>query len=320
MSAVGLNGVSEALFSMGALLLLGGRQLWFSRRAVVYVPTSEIPWVTLPAAFLSWIFRRRLVLANLNTRIDLARGVVGRILWRIHARADRVIALSAAIASELKVLGISANVEINSVGYERPRKLPARDAPRHSAIYVGRLEPAKGFDDLLNTWSEVVRRRPTADLITVGYATPANLSRFKDARQALGLNESVQYLGVVSDDEKWRLLRDSRACVFLSRVEGWGFVPLEALSLGVPAIVYDLPCYRESLKGLEGVVTIEVGNTLGAAQHIVRLLDLNRDDYMALSSRLSNSFSYRGWREVAERELDLIRGRASSPGARPEPT
>ena len=303
----------EVLLAFGILLMLGGQQLLKDRDAIVYVPTSEIPWVTLPAFLLAKMFQgRRLVLANLNTQIGLAAkvgGLAGRALWAIHARADRVIALSSAIAAELDALGVSRNVAINSCGFDRPRvDANAPVAVTHGATYVGRLEKAKGMDDLLDAWRNVAKLIPAADLRVIGYATPENYKRFVENRDSFGLSHNVEVVGIVTDESKWILLQESRVCLFLSRVEGWGFVPLEALSLGVPVVAYDLPCYRESLRGLDGVFRVPVGNTTDAADNVARLLAMPEHDYAALRNRIRSSFHYSDWTAIALAELRLIQG------------
>jgi glycosyltransferase involved in cell wall biosynthesis len=142
----------------------------------------------------------------------------------------------------------------------------------------------------------------------VGYASPHYQGEFTQLRSEFGLDNAVRFLGVVPDQEKWRLLTTSRVCMFLSRVEGWGFVPIEALSFGLPVVVYDLPCYRESLRGLEGVFKVAVGDMAGAAKHAVELLTMPDNAYAALTNRIHLSFRYPGWTEIASTELDLILG------------
>lgn len=302
----------EVLVAFSFLLVLGSQVLYGTRLATVYVPTSEIPWVTIAASLLAKVFRTRLVLANLNTRIGLASiagGLVGRVLWRIHSHADQVIALSSAIAEELKVVGVSTNVAINTCGFDQ-REDASRDRaiPEHAGIYVGRVESAKGIDDLLDAWLIVTRSHPMADLRVAGHANPDNRAKFIQRRDSIGLEHAVELLGVVTDEAKWDLYGESRVCIFLSRVEGWGFVPLEALSSGIPVVVYDLPCYRESLQGLDGVLGVAVGDIAGAARHIDQLLAMEAGEYMALSDRIRESFTYPDWSQVASTELALIRG------------
>jgi len=309
------SGVLEALLTFCLLLLHGAREVHRSAEAIIYVPTSEIPWTTFAAGLLARLFGVRLVLANLNTRIAHSTslfGLVGWLLWSIHSRADQVIALSGTIADELKALRVRDNVAVNSCGFERSQyvRLP-RDVPSHAAIYVGRIERGKGVDDLLTTWLSVNRRISDADLRLAGYSSPHQHRSLVQRRKDLSLESVVELIGVVSDQAKWSLYAESRVCVFLSHIEGWGLVPLEALSSGLPVVLYDLPCYQESLRGLTGAFTVPLGDTEAAAAEVIRLLTMPNDDYMSMSESIASSFDYVTWAEVAVAELGLILGQDS---------
>jgi glycosyltransferase involved in cell wall biosynthesis len=306
----------EALAAFFAILVLGGREMANEPRAILYVPTSEIPWVTMPAYLLAVLFRARLVLANLNTRIALALGVVGRILWAIHRRADQVIALSSAIAEELRQIGINGNVSINTVGFEAPVLEVSRPIPTHGAVFIGRLEPAKGIRDALDAWTIVREALPSVDLQLAGFGTPRNVELFEQERDERQLAGAVRWLGVINEESKWSLYRSSRLCLFLSHIEGWGIVPIEALCAGLPVIVYDLPCYEESLKGLEGVYKVALGDVEQAANRVVEIMSMRDAAYMTFSRRIQERFSYRDWSEVSLRELALITGTVNDHGGK----
>jgi glycosyltransferase involved in cell wall biosynthesis len=305
-------GFVEAVFVFILLVVLGAKELYGQVNRVVYVPTSEIPWVTASGYLLSRLFDCRLVLVNLNAQLEVARmagGLVGRLLWVAHANSDQVIAVSAAIAEQLSTLGVRANVSVNTCGFTPPPYDWTPPIPeRHGAAYVGRVEKPKGMNDLLDVWAQVTRALPSVHLRVIGYASPKNRMTFVERRENLGLEHAIDLLGVVPDAAKWKLLNESRVCLFLSHAEGWGYVPLEALYLGVPVVVYDLPCYLESLRDQQGVFRVPVGNIAAAAEHVVRLLSMAAQDYMALADRIRLSFHYSDWPIVARAELALIKG------------
>ena len=162
--------------------------------------------------------------------------------------------------------------------------------------------------DLLRAWGQVTKVLPNAGLRVIGHATRNNRSAFIERRHYLGLDTNVELVGVVSDEGKWAMLEESRVCLFLSHNEGWGYVPLEALSVGVPVVVYDLPCYSESLQGLEGVFRVSVGDTLAAGEQVIRLLTMVEGESTELSESIRASFRYPGWEPVASAEMALILG------------
>ena len=301
-----LGGLIEVLWVVGLLLIQGSREIKRSRDSVLYVPASEIPWLTLPAYLLSVIFRRRLVLVNLNTK---GGGLIRWVLWRLHARADQVIAISKAIKSELEAVGVSGRIEVNSCGFTRGDNVePLAPAPLWAATFVGRLQPQKGIHDLIRVWSLIIPRFPDAQLLMVGHASAENRRRLLEHRRQLGLDDNVELVGVLTDQQKWRALAESRIFLFLSHTEGWGLAPIEALSVGLPVIAYDLPCYVESLDGLQGVYRVPLGDVSAAAEQVIELLDLAPVAYDALREKTRSSFKYPDWHEIALRELQLIEG------------
>jgi glycosyltransferase involved in cell wall biosynthesis len=79
-------------------------------------------------------------------------------------------------------------------------------------------------------------------------------------------------LGYVPDEQLDVLYRDALAVTCVSREEGFAFTPLEALALGTPAVVSDLPVFAETLG--PGALRVPPGDpdALAAA-----LLQLERD-------------------------------------------
>lgn len=97
---------------------------------------------------------------------------------------------------------------------------------------VGRLEPVKGLDILLEAWSGVTRPCRGAVLLIVGDGP----SRAKLERQARSLPESadVRFLGYREDVED--VFAASDLAVLPSRNEGLPRVALEAMATGCPVV------------------------------------------------------------------------------------
>jgi glycosyltransferase involved in cell wall biosynthesis len=63
------------------------------------------------------------------------------------------------------------------------------------------------------------------------------------------------FWGHLADADKWRLMAEADALVMTSVREGWGLVVTEANACGTPALVYDVPGLRDSVRdGLTGLV------------------------------------------------------------------
>jgi glycosyltransferase involved in cell wall biosynthesis len=60
-----------------------------------------------------------------------------------------------------------------------------------------------------------------------------------------GLHSEIIFTGYISDEEKYVLLKHAKAFLFLSIYEGFGIPPLEALKLGTPCLLSDIPVFHE---------------------------------------------------------------------------
>jgi glycosyltransferase involved in cell wall biosynthesis len=73
----------------------------------------------------------------------------------------------------------------------------------------------------------------------------------------------------VPDEQLDALYRDALALTCISREEGFAFTPLEALALGTPAVVSDLPVFAETLGA--GAIRVPSGDADALAGALLRL-------------------------------------------------
>lgn len=107
-------------------------------------------------------------------------------------------------------------------------------------VWAGRVHPQKGIADLLATLEWLGKTMPDFRAAIIGRSKELLGPKIRE----LGLAERVAFAGVVTEQEKFRLLKASRVFVMPSRYESWGIVVGEALAAGVAVVAYDLECYR----------------------------------------------------------------------------
>lgn len=117
-----------------------------------------------------------------------------------------------------------------------PRFTPG-DEPKSATpliVSVGRLMPAKRFDELIRVAADVRTRVPGLELVIVGdgYDRPPLTELIAD----LDASEWVRLVGRVSDDELLSLYRRAWAVTSASIAEGWGMTLTEAAACGTPAV------------------------------------------------------------------------------------
>ena len=112
-------------------------------------------------------------------------------------------------------------------------------AKQFDVAWVGRVHPQKGIADLLATLAWLKQRLPDFRAVIIGKGKDL----LEPVVQQMGLAGHVTFSGLVSEEEKFRLLKSSRVFVMPSYYESWGIVVGEALVSGVPVVAYKLECY-----------------------------------------------------------------------------
>lgn len=121
---------------------------------------------------------------------------------------------------------------------------------------LGRLvsqERYKGFDEVMEVLSELAKERPNIAYLIVGKGSDQH--RLEKKARTLGIEDRVVFTGFIPHTEKADHFRLADAYVMPSKGEGFGFVFLEAMACGVPAIGSILDGSREALRdGLLGIL------------------------------------------------------------------
>lgn len=107
------------------------------------------------------------------------------------------------------------------------------DRPRH-IVSVGRLEPVKGFDVLLDALALFTRDGGECRLTLVGDGSQRAALESRAAE--LGLSERVEFTGVLPREGIRDLFHRAHAFVLSSRSEGTPLALLEAMACGLPCV------------------------------------------------------------------------------------
>ncbi len=202
-------------------LLMGSR--------VLVVPSEH----TSPRVFMAGSSHRRLRKAAMRL---------------LYPRAAAVAVPLAAVGEELReVLGLPRLrilVQPNPVldaGFtalvEKEPEIPLPPAATPLITATGRLDEAKGFDDLIRAIALLPPLDPPPHLIIMGEGDqrPALAGLISQ----LGLQDRVTLAGHVGNP--YAVMKHARLAVMSSRREGFGNVLIEAMACGVPVVSTDCP-------------------------------------------------------------------------------
>lgn len=155
-----------------------------------------------------------------------------------------------------------------------PNPIPNYEGPLAACmakrvIAAGRYTWQKGFDLLIDAWTQVAQRHPDWTLHIYGGGDHAAYQQMADAK---GLHDTVCCHPVASDIRKEYL--QSSVFVFSSRFEGFGLALAEAMSVGVPPVSFACPCGpRDIISDGEDGILCEDGNVTQLADAICRLIE-----------------------------------------------
>jgi D-inositol-3-phosphate glycosyltransferase len=116
-------------------------------------------------------------------------------------------------------------------------------------LFVGRIEPLKGIDNLLRAIALVVEERPD---LREGLVVPIvggdldriceddEMVRLQELREELGIGDIVTFLGAKDQDTLQYYYAAAEMVVMPSDYESFGMVALEAMACGTPVIASDV--------------------------------------------------------------------------------
>lgn len=118
--------------------------------------------------------------------------------------------------------------------------------------FTGRLVPHKGVDVILQALTEL-----PDDVVLLVVGAGPRLGSLVGLARRLGVSERVRFCASVSDDDLPRYLALADLFVFpsQSRLEGFGLAVAEAMAVGLPVVIADMPGVREVIEsGKEGLL------------------------------------------------------------------
>ena len=202
-------------------------------------------------------------------------------------RCEKIITVSEAVKSQiadtLNYPKHSISVVPNTV--DSSEFYP--DSSNRKASYflaVGANWPHKNIDSFLihhQTW------RDSAELIIVCGKT-GYYDKLRTIVESNNLNEKVKFLHDISFNELKILYANASALIYPSIDEGFGIPPIEAMASGTPAIVSELPVFREVLG--DSAIYVDPQNSSSWEQALLTL-STKREKYVELGLKRAQHYS-----------------------------
>ncbi|MGD9971208.1 MAG: glycosyltransferase family 4 protein [Sulfuricurvum sp.] len=171
-------------------------------------------------------------------------------------------------------------------------------------LFLGTLEPRKNPLNTVKAFQEFKKSHSDNPIKLVFAGRKGWLyDDVIDYIEYNSLHSEIIFTGYISDEEKYVLLKNAKAFVFLSIYEGFGIPPLEALKLGTPCLLSDIPVFHELFEGNAFYVPYDNVETIAQRMNDI----LNHPPQ--IDPKLFDKFS---WDKSAEKLIQFMKDKMES--------
>ena len=153
-------------------------------------------------------------------------------------------------------------------------------------LYLGRIHPVKGIDDLIKAYAATKDANESHYLLIAGPDQVGFRKELQQLELELGVENKIIWTGNLPGEVKWGAYQCAEALILPSHQENFGMVVPEALSCGLPVLISDkVNIWKEVLEDGAGIVGKD--NLQGCQQLLQDWMDLteNQKDEMKINAR-----------------------------------
>ncbi|MFN2118518.1 MAG: glycosyltransferase [Candidatus Promineifilaceae bacterium] len=239
--------------------------------------------------------------------------------------ADRIVVATPAEQAQLHWLyGNRSKKEVvvpPGVDLDKFKPLPREAAKAHvgipvhdrSILFVGRIEPLKGVDTLLQAMALIQERYPSAvKKVTVtiiggdpwAHDPDLEMKRLQAMREQLGIRDIVTFIGARDQNELPYYYAAAEIVVMPSHYESFGMVALEAMASGTPVIASEVGGLAFLVQDGENGFHVPSRDPETLAERIYELL-VNDSCRERLGRNAREHARKYAWSNIAEKMLEV---------------
>jgi len=303
-----LKGRSD-LFELGAEVdLVHNHGLWmfpnlYARQAA---ERRGVPLVISPRGMLeSWALRRSRWKKRLAWQA-FERGNLRRAAL-FHATAPTEAMAIRQLGFKQPIAVVGNGVEIPDLRAAPGRELIVRRFPelggKRWLLFLSRLHPVKGIEELIHCWSQLHRQFSDWHLIIAGPSFGDYGSDLKDLVRANDLEHRVTFTGMLENDLREAALANADLFVLPSHSESFGLAVAEAFAFGVPVVTTRKTPWSEIVGRRCGWWVDDNAKSLGVALTEAMSLEPGMLKEMGTRGRDWMTADY-SWDQIARRLLE----------------
>jgi D-inositol-3-phosphate glycosyltransferase len=239
--------------------------------------------------------------------------------------ADRIVAATPAELAQLqwlyeadtkKIVVIPPGVDISHfypIPEDEAKEFIGIPPCDHMLLFVGRIEPLKGIDTLIEALS-IMRKDHVFVCLTVIGGNPetdqddnkSEMARLQLLREKYGLEDLIAFLGSRSQDTLPYYYSAADAVVVPSQYESFGLVALEAMACGTPVVASQVGGLAFLIQdGVTGY-TVPADDPQALADRLTTLVN-NPELRQRMGERAASTAREYRWQRIADRVLNVYR-------------
>jgi len=172
-------------------------------------------------------------------------------------------------------------------------------------LFVGRIEPLKGIDQLLQAMPYLKNgRRLRLVIVGAGENGQYGMERLQKLSQNLHIGDLVTFSGLIKHEELKHFYNAADVCVIPSYYESFGLVALESMACGTPVVATSVGDLKSIIRqGETGYVVAD--NTPSVLANKIDLLLLKPGSDAKYTSSIRTSITRFSWSNIA-REIARV--------------
>ncbi|MDP1721654.1 MAG: glycosyltransferase family 1 protein [Candidatus Gottesmanbacteria bacterium] len=211
---------------------------------------TTLPWVLYKLRRAGYRIALAVGLRRVKQIIAVSKTTKEEIIDHFHVQPEKIVVTYEGVDERVKSQSFDKaqdDPERSRMGQKSKVKSQKRIIDTPYFLYVGNAYPHKNLETLLSAFQTyATHQASSAQLVLVG-KEDFFYRKIKKLVSSMNLDERILFFGHADDWQLANLYAHAMAFVFPSLMEGFGLPALEALALGCPVIVSDIPVFREIL-------------------------------------------------------------------------
>ena len=234
--------------------------------------------------------------------------LAGRLFENRNLREAACIhALCESEAQSIRRYGLRNLVCVIPNGMDLPEKPATWEERKPELLFLGRIHPKKGLQNLVSAWALARARLAKAKdwkLRIAGWDQDGHQAELEKQVRDLGLGSAVEFAGPLFGERKDAALRSASAFVLPSFSEGLPMAVLEAWAYALP-VVMTAECNVP--EGFAAQAAVRIASETGSiAEGLVRMLEITDAQRAAMGERGRRLIQERfAWPHLAEQMKEV---------------